>query len=363
MDKMYDLKSILNAIEDINIKKKKIVSTIIKNSEKIKNNNLDFEKIELTTYKNKKNIFTSDEILPLTEKIILEAENHSNKIKINIPTTKETIPLAKKLILKSKDKLNELKNKNLILTPLKEEVLILDNEYKSINLETDKSEEIKLNVIDDLYSSLSQKVKKNTLKVIFDLHKKIYELEKQIEFISINKTDLDFEQTQNINKISENKEHLINEENSDEDEYLDNKKNSDEDEHLINQEDDDLSASTIKTLKIQNSLIKNFERDEEKMRLKIVDLEQDISILTNKKNNFNNETVVSQKDNSKIYKELIFFKENYEKLIIDNHDLKKKLSISKERIIMFGKNIKELENAFENLNNIMSKNSIIKLNE
>jgi hypothetical protein len=363
MDKMYDLKSILNAIEDINTKKKKIVSTITKNSEKIKNNNLDFEKIELTTYKNKKNIFTSDEILPLTEKIILEAENHSNKIKINIPTTKETIPLAKKLILKSKDKLNELKNKNLILTPLKEEVLILDNEYKSINLETDKSEEIKLNVIDDLYSSLSQKVKKNTLKVIFDLHKKIYELEKQIEFISINKTDLDFEQTQNINKISENKEHLINEENSDEDEYLDNKKTSDEDEHLINQEDDDLSASTIKTLKIQNSLIKNFERDEEKMRLKIVDLEQDISILTNKKNNFNNETVVSQKDNSKIYKELIFFKENYEKLIIDNHDLKKKLSISKERIIMFEKNIKELENAFENLNNIMSKNSIIKLNE
>ena len=50
-------------------------------------------------------------------------------------------------------------------------------------------------------------------------------------------------------------------------------------------------------------------------------------------------------------------------MIIDNDDLKKKLSISKERIIIFEKNIKELETAFDNLNNILSKNSIIKLNE
>jgi len=50
-------------------------------------------------------------------------------------------------------------------------------------------------------------------------------------------------------------------------------------------------------------------------------------------------------------------------VIIDNDDLKKKLSISKERIIIFEKNIKELETAFDNLNNILSKNSIIKLNE
>ena len=346
MNSIYDLKSILNAVEEINTKtKEKFISSTINNAEKIKKNKL-----------------TNDAILPITEKIILEAEEHSKKIKINVISTKESIPLAKKSFLESKNKLSEFENKTLILTPSVEEVLILDKEYNADNLE-----EIKLNVINDLYSSLSQKVKKNTLKIIFDLRKKIHDLEKEIEAISVNKTDQDFAQDINIDSVNEDKEHLINE------------KASDEDDHLINQEDTDLSESTIKTLKIQNSLIKNFERSEKKFRLKIVDLEQNITILTNKKTNFNknihneaiefneniliNKTVSSHQDNFNIQSELYFFKKNYEKLIIENDSLKKKLSISKERVIKFEKNIKELETAFENLNNILSKNSITKLNE
>ena len=346
MNSIYDLKSILNAVEEINTKtKEKFISSTINNAEKIKKNKL-----------------TNDAILPITEKIILEAEEHSKKIKINVIPAKESIPLAKKSFLESKNKLSEFENKTLILTPSVEEGLILDKEYNADNLE-----EIKLNVINDLYSSLSQKVKKNTLKIIFDLRKKIHDLEKEIEAISVNKTDQDFAQDINIDSVNEDKEHLINE------------KASDEDDHLINQEDTDLSESTIKTLKIQNSLIKNFERSEKKFRLKIVDLEQNITILTNKKTNFNknihneaiefneniliNKTVSSHQDNFNIQSELYFFKKNYEKLIIENDSLKKKLSISKERVIKFEKNIKELETAFENLNNILSKNSITKLNE
>ena len=351
MNSIYDLKSILNAVEEINTKtKKKFISSTINNAEKIK-----------------KNTLTNDAILPITEKIILEAEKHSKKIKINVTSVKESIPLEKKPLLESKNKLSEFKNKTLILTPLVEEVLILDKEYNADNLEIVSLEEIKLNVINDLYSSLSQKVKKNTLKIIFDLRKKIHDLEKEIEVISFNKTDQDFAQDLNIDSVNKDKEHLINEEASDEDDYL------------INQEDDDLSESTIKTLKIQNSLLKNFERNEEKFRLKIVDLEQDIIILANKKTNapksisdeakefnkniLNNKTVSSHEDNSNIQSELLIFKKNYEKLIIENDVLKKKLSISTERVIKFEKNIKELETAFENLNNILSKNSIIKLNE
>ena len=152
------------------------------------------------------------------------------------------------------------------------------------------------------------------------------------------------------------------------------------DEHLINQEDDaDFSETTIKTLKIQNSLIKDLEKNEEQLRLKIVDLEQEISIFTKKetnvikdipddakafkRNNLSSENMGSQSFNTNEQTELFFFKKNYEKIIIDNDVWKKKLSISKERIIIFEKNIKELESAFENLNNILSKNSIIKLNE
>jgi hypothetical protein len=324
MNNTYSLNSILDAIEDINSNKKiKPISFVSNNVNKIK-----------------KIVQVNEEILPITEKLILEAEEHSKKIK----------------------------KKTIVLSAITEDILVLDKEYNATNLETINFEEIKKNIIDDLYSSLSKKVKKNTLKTIFDLRQKIYDLEKKIEVINFNKIDQDFVQDQNLDSINENKEHLINEEVSD------------KDEHLINQEDDaDFSETTIKTLKIQNSLIKDLEKNEEQLRLKIVDLEQEISIFTKKetnvikdipddakafkRNNLSSENMGSQSFNTNEQTELFFFKKNYEKIIIDNDVLKKKLSISKERIIIFEKNIKELESAFENLNNILSKNSIIKLNE
>jgi hypothetical protein len=324
MNNVYDLNSILSAIEDINSKQKKKSILFVSNS----------------TNKIKENTSLNEGVLPITEKLILEAEEHSKKAK----------------------------KKTIVLTAITEDILILDKEYNEKNLETINFEEIKKNIIDDLYSSLSKKVKKNTLKTIFDLRQQIYDLEKKIEVISFNKTDQDFVQDQNLDSINENKEHLINEEVSD------------KDEHLINQEnDDDLSENTIKTLKMQNSLIKDLEKNEEQLRLKIVDLEQDISIFTKKKtnvikdmpdeakafkkNNLSNENIGSRSFNTNEQTELFFFKNNYERMIIDNDVLKKKLSISKERIIIFEKNIKELKSAFENLNNILTKNSIIKLNE
>ena len=47
-----------------------------------------------------------------------------------------------------------------MLTTLTEDVLILDKEYNEQNLAIFNLEEIKLNIIDNLYSSLSKKVKK-----------------------------------------------------------------------------------------------------------------------------------------------------------------------------------------------------------
>ena len=51
-----------------------------------------------------------------------------------------------------------------------------------------------------------------------------------------------------------------------------------------NEVSSNLSETTINTLRLQDKLIKNFEKEEEKLRIKIVDLEQDISILNNKDN-------------------------------------------------------------------------------
>ena len=57
-------------------------------------------------------------------------------------------------------------------------------------------------------------------------------------------------------------EHLINENYSEENE-----------ESFDNLKNDNLSSSVIETLKLQDSLLKNFEKNEEKLRLQIIDLQ------------------------------------------------------------------------------------------
>jgi len=321
MNNNYDLSSILDAIDEINdSKKKKSITLVADNTDQIKEENL-----------------INEDLLPITEKLILEAEEYSKKFKNNSSVFPVTF----------------------------EDVLILDKEYSEKNSEIVNLEQIKNLIIDDLYSTLSKKIKKNTLKTIFDLRQKINELEKTIETLSTNKTNEDSAQENieiNLNKsVKEHnigEEHLINEDSL----LLDDK-------HSINEEGEDVTKVTIETLKIQNLLIKDFEINEEKLRLKIVDLEQDITLLGNKKINIvqNPDSVkkINKLDQStpKIERESIFYRENYERLIIENDDLKKKLINSKQQITNFKNNITELEDAFENLNKIISKNSITKINE
>ena len=376
MNNIYNLESILNAVEDINSgPKKKIVS--------FDSNNFD---------KPKKKNPTTEEVLPITEKLILEAEEHSHRLKKNTYVTEQAEPIKEKPILINKEQLrkpeiNSLDSLNKIEDVLildKEDILILDKEYNDQKLETINLEEIKNIVIDDLYSSLSKKVKKNTLKIIFDLHKQINDLEKKIEVLKTNKIHIDYTQVNGSSNLNENNEHLINEDKLElneehlisednvelNEEHLINENNFETNkEHLNSETENSLSEDTIKTLRQQNSLIKKFENNEEKLRLKIVDLEQNITLLGNKTINFDHNISLNRKENelsgsiSKTKSESIFYRDNYERLIIENNDIKKKLVNAKKQIFDFEKNIKELENAFENLSNIFSKNSIIKLNE
>ena len=226
MNDTFDLNSILDAIKDINTKpKKKLIFLNTKGPEKIINN-----------------IISSEEVLPITEKIILEAEQHINKIKDN----------------------------RSISPPLKENILILDNEYNEPNIEVVNLEKIKQNIINDLYTPLSGKIKKNTLKIIFELREKINNLELKIKILNSNNTNEKYSFPDINTSHNQSEEHLINEDNLIEKE-----------EHLIIDNNSELSDSVIKTLRLQESYIKNFEKNEEKLRLKIVDLEQDISLLKN----------------------------------------------------------------------------------
>ena len=340
MGNNYDIDSILSAIDEINSKTKK-KSFIIASD--------NINQIKAVSPAN-------EDILPITEKLILEAEEHSNKIK----------------------------KKNLVLPIITEDVLILDKEYNEQRVETINLEEIKQNIIDDLYSSLSKKVKKNTLKIIFDLRKKINDLEERMEDLKINKTDKNYVQHENNAKPNKDYEHLINEDNLElNEEHLiheDNLQSNEEnliyednleiDRHsLDNGTESSLSNDTIKTLIYQNSLIKKLENNEEKLRFKIVDLEKNLNLLKKKKINIDQNLILSESridlDNSKtkIEDESIFYRENYERLVVENNDIKKKLNNAKKQIFIFEQNKKDLENAFEKLNDVLSKNSIIKLNE
>lgn len=230
MNKSHDLNSILDAIENLNTKsKKKVIVSKIKHEVQIK-----------------KVFSPNEDLLPITEKIILEAENYSNN---------------------SKDK-------SVLPKPHLEDVLILDREYNEQNLAVTDLEEVKLKIIKDLDSVYSKNIEKNTLKIIFNLNEKIINLENKIKSLNISKSNHDNNFEENTN-IIESEEHLINE------------------DHLISEKDrkffpnevsSNLSETTINTLRLQDKLIKNFEKEEEKLRIKIVDLEQDISILNNKDN-------------------------------------------------------------------------------
>ena len=61
----------------------------------------------------------------------------------------------------------------------------------------------------------------------------------------------------------------------------------------------------------------------------------------------------------KIERDSTVYKENYERLIIENNDLKTRLKITKEQIANYETNKKELLSALDQLNEILSKSNIV----
>jgi hypothetical protein len=149
-----------------------------------------------------------------------------------------------------------------------------------------------------------------------------------------------------------------------------------------------------------------FKKTEEKLRLKIIDLEQDITIFTNKENisleadnlrilykqvKEQKQKFIELKDYSlklmdvgqkllserkslinsikkveeefsayknKANRDLTFYKENYEKLIIEKNNIKERLSIAKEQISNNDNNKTELSSAVDHLNVLITKTKI-----
>ena len=287
--------------------------------------------------------------------------------------------------LKPKKKFNILSQQNFI--PKLNQNLIIPLDVDNIIKE---AEEYKKKIISntsqvDLTQNKKETPKiKNFDKVFFDLKLKIKDLEKKL-------TNLELEKKQSLTKNI-----LILE-----DEVLEPSKvldNSITDlTESLSKDNNALSLEVVTSLKIQDDTIrvlkeqiKKFKFTEDKLRLQLLDLEKDKSILLKKVLKFsetknyktfvditkeNLKSIYNQVENQKkiftdLKKNLIknkniffFYKENYENLIIENNEIKKKLSNTKQQVEAFEEIKKELVLTFKNFNNVLSKNSIIKLNE
>jgi len=154
-----------------------------------------------------------------------------------------------------------------------------------------------------------------------------------------------------------------------------------------------LKDEVVSSLKIQDTTIlllqeqiKKYKDTEEKLRFQIIDLEQDNTLLLNKsKKNIELETyetfkkdmeetlksiyaqVKNQKkiflnlkvETAKIKGDSNIYKENYERLIIENNNIKIRLDSAKEQIAKHETNKLDLLSSINQLNEVLSKTNIV----
>ena len=163
-------------------------------------------------------------------------------------------------------------------------------------------------------------------------------------------------------------------------------KNNNHNKNIL--KDDVLTSLKIQdsSILIQNEKIKNLKRSEEKLILQITDLEQDKTILQLKIKKFelladSKININNTKENLKsIYKQVekqkkIFmdlknysiktkqdsnlYKENYEKLVIENNDIKLRLASAKDQIVVYENNKQDLLISISQLNDTLFKTNIV----
>ena len=219
-------------------------------------------------------------------------------------------------------------------------------------------------IIDELYSRFTKKIKKNTLKVIFNLHLKIKDLEIRLE------------NSQKKKKLPIDKKKITIKHQS---------------VNILNNKDilrEDVVNSLLiqdTTIDMLNKKIINFKNKEESLHFQIIDLEQDKTLLLNKVKEFDklkaytNKINDTKKNLKSVYKQVeiqkknfvelknrstkaeldsSLFKENYENLVVENNEIKKRLLITKEQIAVNDTNKQDLLLSINKLNEILAKTNI-----
>ena len=204
------------------------------------------------------------------------------------------------------------------------------------------NEKIKNEIINELYNFFKKKIKKNTLKIIFDQQIEIKKFQKKIEYLNESKKILEnnnHDLQSNLNQIIEDKKIL---ENNNHD-LQSNLNQIIEDKKVLENNNHDLQSSLDKIIKEKEMLIEKNTRSQEELSLE----------KSNLLNNSNNEKLTELNNKLKFYQD-----ENL-RLSRDLSNSQETHHIIKKQLNDFEKQKNQISNQIQELNNSVSKSNLI----
>ena len=249
--------------------------------------------------------FSTSEIIKASDDI-LNTPSKSSKIN-NIKTTKNNYSSPLLLV-------NEI-SKN--ASPKANMSFINNLNKNNINI----NEKIKNEIINELYNFFKKKIKKNTLKLIFDQQIKIKKFQKEIEYLNESKKILE----NNNHDLQSNLNQII------------------EDKKVLENNNHDLQSSLDKIIEEKEMLIEKNTRAQEELSLE----------KSNLLNNSNNEKLTELNNKLKFYQD-----ENL-RLSRDLSNSQETHHIIKKQLNDFEKQKNQISNQIQELNNSVSKSNLI----
>ena len=270
--------------------------------------------------------FSISEIIKASDDI-LNTPSKSSKIN-NIKTTKNNYSSPLLLV-------NEI-SKN--ASPKANMSFINNLNKNNINI----NEKIKNEIINELYNFFKKKIKKNTIKLIFDQQIEIKKFQKKIEYLNESKKILEnnnHDLQSNLNQIIEDKKIL---ENNNHD-LQSNLNQIIEDKKVLENNNHDLQSSLDQIIREKEMLIEKNTRAQEELSLE----------KSNLLNNSNNEKLTELNNKLKFYQD-----ENL-RLSRDLSNSQETHHIIKKQLNDFEKQKNQISNQIQELNNSVSKSNLI----
>ena len=221
------------------------------------------------------------------------------------------------------------KTKNSFLNDLATEDVNIKKNYE-INAE------IKKEILEEIYNFFKKKIKKNTLKLIFDQQQEIKKFQKKINFLNENEKILEISNRNllfNLLKINENKKILTEKNNKIQQEY---------NEKIISFEKENSN------LKNQDNEIKELKNLNHEYNKKIISREEAYGDLKNKNEKLtesNNRLKFYQNENLRLASELFASHKRYD--------------VIKKQLYDLGLQKNQISNQIQELSNLVSKSNLV----